>query len=275
MKTTSRVRAAIGLLAAGAGVAAGAYAVLVGVAWHRFGRRRHANADEVDVLLDRFMPVYDVVERHHVQIAAPAAITLTAAKEQDLLHLPLVRAIFKAREIVLSAAADTRPQPRGLLAQVQALGWGILADEPGREIVVGSVTKPWESNPIFRALPPGEFAKFCDPGYVKIAWTLRADAVGERVSVFRTETRAVATDAIARDRFRRYWAFASPGIATIRWLSLQPLKRETERRTRAAESAQRDRGVPSNAPSSHDLASGGDRRWYELSREYVHRAHGR
>jgi hypothetical protein len=65
---------------------------------------------------------------------------------------------------------------------------------------------PWEANPVFRALPPSEFAAFNVPGFVKIAWTLRADPTGDHESVFRTETRAVATDASARARFRRYWA---------------------------------------------------------------------
>ena len=63
-----------------------------------------------------------------------------------------------------------------------------------------------------------------------IAWSLRADPVDEQTSIFRTETRAVATDAAARARFRRYWAFASPGIGLIRLLSLKPLKRDAERR---------------------------------------------
>jgi hypothetical protein len=240
MNTTSRVQAAVRWLAVGAGVVAGAYSATAALAWLRYGRVPIAHADEADAMLDRFMPIYDVVERHHVQIAAPALVTLAAAEEQDLLHVPLVRAIFKARELALGAAPDTRPQPRGLLAQMSAIGWGVLADVPGREVVVGAVTKPWEPNPTFRALAPDAFAAFCEPGYVKIAWTLRADAVGQSASVFRTETRAVATDTIARSRFRRYWALASPGIASIRRLSLRPLKYDAERRARAAEAAPED-----------------------------------
>lgn len=50
------------------------------------------------------------------------------------------------------------------------------------------------------------------------------------------ERRAVATDATARTQFRRYRAFASPGIALIRRLSLQPLKRDAEQRASAAPS---------------------------------------
>ena len=65
---------------------------------------------------------------------------------------------------------------------------------------------------------------------MKIAWTLRADEIGAADSVFRTETRAVATNAAARAKFRRYWSLVSPGIILIRWASLGPLKREAERR---------------------------------------------
>ena len=232
MKGQSRVRNVIRLAAVSAGVAAGAYAAMAGLAWYRYGRAGQANADDVDLLLDRFMPVYDVLERHQVRIAAPAAITFAAAVEQELFDLPLVHAIFRARELVLGATPATREQRRGLLAEVLALGWGVLAEVPQQEVVVGAFTKPWDANPTFHALSPDEFAAFCEPGYVKIAWTLRAEAVTESVSVFRTETRAWPTDTSARSRFRRYWAFASPGIGMIRWLSLLPLKREAERRAR-------------------------------------------
>jgi hypothetical protein len=176
------------------------------------------------------MPAYEVVERHGISVAAPAAMTLAAAREQDLLNLPLVRPIFRARDIVLGATPDHRPQPRGLVAATLALGWGILADVPDREVVVGAVTRPWEANVTFRAVPPDDFAAFDEPGFVKIAWALRADPIDTGTSIFRTETRALATDAAARARFRRYWAFASPGIGLIRRLSLRPLARDAERR---------------------------------------------
>jgi hypothetical protein len=139
-------------------------------------------------------------------------VTLAAARDQDLFPLPLVRAIFKTRDIVLGATPDDRSRPRGLVAATLALGWGIRADVTDRELVVGAVTRPWEPNVTFRALAPDQFATFRQPGFVKIAWTLRADPIGGGMSMFRTETRAIATDAAARARFRRYWPFAYPGI---------------------------------------------------------------
>jgi hypothetical protein len=230
MSTKPPIRVAMGALAACVGVGAGTYGMYAAISWSRYGRTAPPTALERDELLDRFMPVYDVVERHHIRVAAPAAVTLAAARKQNLLQIPLVRAIFKARELVLRATPNERSQPQELLSAMQALGWSLLAEVPDREVVVGAVTKPWEPNVTFHALPPTEFAAFSDPGFVKIAWTLRADPVDGQTSIFRTETRAVATDAIARSRFRRYWALASPGIALIRRLSLPPLKSDAERR---------------------------------------------
>ena len=124
----------------------------------------------------------------------------------------------------------TRCFPRGLLALTKSIGWGVLAEVPGREIVMGAVTQPWEANVVFRPLPPKNFVVFDEPYHVKIVWTLRADAIGPNASIFFTETRAAATDATARSKFRRYWSFLSPGIIMIRWASVRPLRADGKRR---------------------------------------------
>lgn len=78
------------------------------------------------------MPEYEVVERHHIRIAAPPAITLAAAREMDLRESRIARAIFKGRELILGATLEDRLRPRGLLALVQSLGWVVLAEQPNR-----------------------------------------------------------------------------------------------------------------------------------------------
>ena len=216
--------------AAGVGMAMATYAAYVGATWSRYGSPARPKPGEDDELLDRFIPRYDVVERHRVRVAAPAAITLAAAKDLDLFEAPLVRAVFKGRELLLRAHTAQRLRARGMLAEVQALGWVVLAELPGQEIVLGAVTRPWQADVTFRPVPGDEFAAFDEPGYVKIAWTLRADPIDSLSSTFRTETRALATDTLARTRFRRYWAFLSPGIFLIRQAMLGPLKAAAERR---------------------------------------------
>jgi hypothetical protein len=113
----------------------------------------------------------------------------------------------------------------------------VLAEVPGPEIVVGAVTKPWQANPVFRSIAPAQFAGFNEPDCVKVAWTLRADPVSPTTSIFRTETRVVATDPIARAKFRRYWSWLSPGIRLIREAMLPPVKIEAERRAAAQRAA--------------------------------------
>jgi len=217
-------------LAAGVGVAVGSYAALAASAWLRYGNAPPASGDEADDWLDRFMPTYEVVERHHVRVAAPAGVTFAAAVEVDPNQSAIVRAIFKGRELAMGSRPGPEPDARGFIPRMRALGWGVLADVPGREIVMGAVTRPWLADVVFRALPPGEFAAFGEAGYAKIAWTLRADAVGSGESVFRTETRVATTDRFARAKFRQYWSLVSPGIVLIRWMLLGPVKAEEERR---------------------------------------------
>jgi len=214
----------------GLSVAALGYAAVAGTTWYRYGHAAPPNSDEADDLLDRFMPLYDVAERHHVRVMAPADLTLAAAADADLQQSRIVRGIFKAREVVLRAAPVAAARPKGLLAEMQALGWRILAERPGREIVVGAVTQPWLANVVFTGLSPDAFVAFREPGYVKIVWTLRVDPIGPAESIFRTETRVATTDVTARSRFRWYWARFSPGIVLIRRFMLGAVKQEAERR---------------------------------------------
>jgi hypothetical protein len=216
--------------AAGLGLAAGVYGAYAGVTWSRYGRALPPTPEEDDALLNGFMPTYDVVERHNIAVAAPAAVTLAVAREVDLFDNAVVRAVIKARELLLGAESAPRPQLHGFVAEMQSMGWVILAETPDG-IVGGAVTRPWEANVRFRSIPPEQFAHFEEPDYVKIAWTLRADATSETTSIFRTETRALATDRSARAKFRRYWSFIAPGTFLIRRMMLGPIKAEAERQT--------------------------------------------
>jgi len=237
MKATTAIGVAAGGVVAGAAVAALGYAAVAGSAWTRYGHATRAcRKEEDDPVLDRFMPLYDVVERHHVHVAAPAEVTVGVARDMDLSGSCVVQAIFRGRELMFGSPPQPRgvAVPPGLLATALRLGWGVLTDIAGREIVLGAVTKPWEANPVFRDLSPRDFVAFAEPGYVKIVWTLRADALDDGTSIFRTETRALATDVDAREKFRGYWALVSPGVGLIRRAMLDPIKREAERRAASA-----------------------------------------
>lgn len=175
------------------------------------------------------MPRADVAECHETLVHAPAAMVYDVARNFELQSIPLVRGIFWLRAKLLHAT-EPPARPKGLVAETTALGWDILAERPGRELVVGSVTQPWKGNVVFRTVAPEGFEAFSEPELVKIVWTLEAEPLGPAFTRFRTETRVVATDDEARQLFRRYWRWAGKGAMLIRRLMLPALRREAERR---------------------------------------------
>jgi hypothetical protein len=178
--------------------------------------------------LDRFMPRPDVRERHEGLIKAPATLVFDVAMQLDSQAIPLVRAIFWLRGKVMRSTPVAR-KAQGLVAETMSLGWGVLSHRQGRELVMGAVTRPWEADVTFRSVAAEQFAEFAEPDLVKIAWTLEAEPLGQVLTRFGTETRAVATDAVAKAKFMRYWRLARFGIVLIRWLMLPAIRREAER----------------------------------------------
>jgi hypothetical protein len=224
------------LLVLGLGaVAAVAYGLYSGATWIGYGRERREAipvSAAAMVSLDRFMPTYDVSERHETGVRAPMTLTYAAARDLDLQRSGLVRAILKSRKLIMRDEGEEMDR-RPFLEQVHAMGWGLLQEVPGRAMVFGAVTKPWESEVRFHPLPPAKFAAFRSPGWAKIIWTLEVDPATRDRSVFRTRTRVATTDATARKRFRSYWSKVKPGVMLIRQQALGLVKSDAEKRARA------------------------------------------
>jgi hypothetical protein len=220
------------------GGAAGAFALGWGgyaaVTWLGYGHHRRRKRGQAEDVLDLFIPEYEAGDVHQVRVMAPPEYAMEALKEMDLNAIPLVRAIFRARELILRARPGDEAVPPGILASTLWMGWGVLEETPNA-VVVGAVTRPWEADVHFHAVAPDEFRDFAEPGWVKIVWTLEAEPRGELESVARTRVGVRTTDDEARKRFRRYWSIFSPGIHLIRRLSLPAVKADAERRFRQAD----------------------------------------
>jgi len=223
------MRTGIRWLAVTAGLAAASYTSYVAITWLRLGRVAPSTGDEVDLLLDQFMPTYEVEERHQTRVAAPNDVTFAAASEMDIQRVPVVRALFKGRALFLGGKRDDAERPRTLLAWMQSLGWTVLVHVPGRQVVLGTVMRPWEPDPTPRVVTPEEFAAFCEPEYVKIVSTWAAEPTGPNEARFTIATRVATTDPVARRLFRRYWSVFSPGSLLIRYVGLRLVRVEAER----------------------------------------------
>lgn len=194
-------------------------------------------------VLDHFIPHSDAGGRHEITVHAPADLVLRTARNFDIQSIPMIRAIFWLRGKMLGARARAMPRA-GLVANMQGLGWGRLAEEPGHFFVAGAVCQPWLADVVFSPIAPERFADYAEPDQVKIAWTLEADNLGPALSRFATETRVAATGEQARIKFRRYWRVFGIGIVLIRKLLLPVLRREAEREwKRSQASATREGSV--------------------------------
>jgi hypothetical protein len=213
------------------------------IALHGAHRARHlenesrchalAAGEAMPYVLDDFFPRPFVRERREISVRAPVDIAFETACDFDLLSIPIVRAIFRLRAVLMRAA----PPPRrwtGLVAETSALGWGTLVEVPDRLHVAGAVCQPWVGNVVFTPIPPEQFASYSQPDRVKIVWTIEAEPLGAERTRLATETRVVPTDLAARRKFRRYWRKAGIGILLIRWLGLPAMRRKAERRWREA-----------------------------------------
>lgn len=188
----------------------------------------------LDRLIEQFMPTFDVRETHEIVVHAPPGITFDAAERVDVVSLPLVRAIIALRARLMRARGEARNLPPGLMASTKSVGWVELARRPMREVAMGAAVQPWLAEPVFESIEPERFPDFMAPERVKIVWTLEAEPLDATRTRLRTETRVLATDAVARRRFGRYWMWVRIGIVLIRYVALRAIRREAERRANAA-----------------------------------------
>ena len=214
--------------ATAATVAGAVYLTYATVSWLRYGHAKQGKFR--DPLIDGVIPDYEVSVRHRISVNAPLEITFDTIRNTEFERSPIVRMLLKTREIVMKAKRVEHRLPHALVEEMAALGWTVLAEEQGREIVLGTATQPWKPNPIFRSVPPAQFAEFQEPGYAKIVLSLRVDPIADERCDVSTETRVETTDASSRALFRSYWAFLSPGVDIIRRVLLQQIKAEAESR---------------------------------------------
>jgi len=172
-------------------------------------------------LLDPFIPNPDICVRHQITVGAPAELVFEVASAFDIQSIWLVRFLFWLRAKFLGA--DYTPwRSRGLIVDMLAMGWQRLDEGPGRYFTAGATCEPW--------MPDAKFTTFSELHGVKIALIIEAEPLGPNLTRLATETRVVATNDVARVKFRAYWRKFRIGIVMIRWILLRAVRRQAETR---------------------------------------------
>jgi hypothetical protein len=180
--------------------------------------------------LDAFVPSFQFVERHETVVhATPEAVhravrAVTADEIRAFRTLTWIRSPRLPGSPRRHSILDPRQDP--ILDVATRTGFVWLADEPGRESVVGTIVCCRR----MRISSSEEFRGLTQAGLAKAGMNFLIEDLGGGECRVTTETRVFATDTRTRRRFGLYWAFIYPGSSLIRhgWLAAIKDRAEAE-----------------------------------------------
>jgi hypothetical protein len=199
------------------------------------------------MLVDDFLPVYDVSDAVATVVAADAQTAWDALMDVDLIEVgrrkPLVGALGALRMLPELAAhllhgerppaAPERMRLRDT-AEIPADrgGWVLLGERRADEIALGLVGRFWRPVIAFAAVAADQFRDFAEPGYAKTVYSLSVRPLDGDRTLLRGEMRTATTDEHARRWFRRYWTFGVGAGAHVLVAGLLEVARDdAEQRT--------------------------------------------
>jgi hypothetical protein len=206
-----------GLMMFGAGA-------LVLLAFPLVTRPPHRRAAPAATRLDAIIPEWSFAEQHEIDVAAaPEAIDraireVSAGEIRLFRTLTWIRAPRRRTEDILRPGAN-----RPILDVATSSTFALLADEPGREIVVGTLIGPPLGHP-----PTAAELSADRPGYARAIMNFRIEPRGPGLCRLVTETRVSASDPSVERRFDSYWRLIYPGSSIIRYEWLRAIKRRAE-----------------------------------------------
>ena len=214
-------------------------------------------------------PVPRLLQRDSIDVALCADHAWQILRHGDLARAPIARALFALR--TLPSRLRGRPAAGSALSldqmesSAEQPGFRILVDDPPREVVAGAIGKVWHLQIPFVHIDSAEaFTAFRDEGFIKVAWAVQVEPLGQSASRVTLEVRVDATDDASWQKFRKYFAVIGPASHFIRRSLLATLARdhgapsapgrpEPLRHGRHPWRASRsDAARPTNTPTTHD-----------------------
>jgi hypothetical protein len=204
------------------------------------------------VLVDDFLPVYDVSDSVATVVEADVQTAWEALMDVDLIEIgrrkPMVGLLGALRmlpELASHLLHGERPpaMPERLRLRdtaempVDQGRWVLLGERPADEIALGLVGKFWRPVIPFVAVGAEEFRAFAEPGYAKTVYSLSVRPLEERRTLVSGVMRTATTDEHARGWFRRYWTLGVGSGAHVLVSGVLELTREEAERRAGSESA--------------------------------------
>jgi hypothetical protein len=164
--------------------------------------------------LERLIPLARRRVARQVELGASAARLWELVRHADLARTPLLRAFLGVWSPARAASSkQSRLRVDDFRSTPERPGFQILADEPSCEFSVGAIARLRRLRLAFVHVDgAADFIDFAEPGYVKLAWSVRVTQRRAGCSRLSFELRIGATDASAWRAARWYFTAIGPGI---------------------------------------------------------------
>jgi hypothetical protein len=183
------------------------------------------------MLIDSFAPKFDAVETHGIVIDASPKTVYEALWTADLGGSLMIKVLLALRSLPKFIARPCSPWPRNQEITLQSLldsGFGLLAEKPEEEIVLGVTGRFW--------LPTGNLSPFNRPdfdrpiaaGFARAVWNFSLSHLSNGQTLLGTETRIICGDPASRRKFLAYWLIVRPFSGLIRLIMLKRVRKTAE-----------------------------------------------
>jgi hypothetical protein len=189
------------------------------------------------MLIDAYLPDYDVRERHRTRVRASREVTYAAIRTANLASAPLARMLLALRALP-GALGDGASGVRKLwsrgsravtLSTFEDRGFRLLAELPPTELVIGLEGMFWRPTGNLSTPPAADFrSRGPAPGTARGVWNFHLRSCADGTTELTTETRVQCADAGARRRFLPYWYAIRPASGMIRHAMLRAIRESAE-----------------------------------------------
>ncbi|MCG8633781.1 MAG: hypothetical protein MI863_08140 [Desulfobacterales bacterium] len=172
----------------------------------------------MDLLIDRYLPVYDFNEIHQIRINNTPDRVYPLLIPLDMNRSKIIKSLFFLRGL---PAKDIR-----LDRMLSAGPFELLEENPGKEIAIGLLTDDLLKD---LTVPARDFFPDYRPEKgLKIAWNFHIDNRPQNTVHLSTETRIQCFGDATRLFFSWYWFFIRPFSGIIRMEMLKIVRHKAE-----------------------------------------------
>ena|SRR5437773_4918545 len=182
------------------------------------------------MLIDSFAPQFDADETHTILIHASRQMVYEAVRTADIGGSASIKFLLLLRSLpaFVTRRQDLPRNQKITLETMMSSGFGLLADEPPNEIVLGVTGRFWRPAGNLSPFHRKDFDRPVPAGLARGVWNFSISEGGNGKTILRTETRVICGDVASRRKFLTYWLIVRPFSGLIRQIILKRVRSAAE-----------------------------------------------